>query len=739
LVDVSQVIRRPRAGRLGQVKNPRSVVVAAFLIIVAWFGIGGVGGQLVGKLSQVQKNDSSEFLPASAESRQVQQLAKGFTGEQALPLIVVAEGRSGGQLTPADLATVGSFAKAVPGLAVDSGGTVADYLAAPQVPVVSSKDGKAAMVLLPLDQAKVNAASASGERALGPVAAAVKKAAAAELSSAALSAHVTGPAGFIADVVEAFAGIDGLLLLVTLAVVLLILLVVYRSPVLPFAVLLSAVFGLSLAGLVVHPLAKNGHIDLSGQSQGIMFILVVGAATDYALLLVARYKEELHRHEQPWDAMKVAWRAAVEPIVASGTTVILGLLCLLLADLGSTRGLGPVGALGIVGAMLSSLTLLPALLVLGRRWIFWPSIPHPDHKGAEARLDEIGQDDATARGWARLARGIGRAPRRTWVVTTLVLLAMAAFVPTFKAEGIQQSETFLVSVESVTGQQVLERHFDAGAGSPLTVIALAVDAEAALGVLSKEAGLDGAQVGVAPGAPPKTVDGRVLLQATLRQAPDSIAAGHVVERVRADLDSVSPRALVGGRAAEALDVREASSRDLKVVVPTITILVFLVLALLLRALVGPLMLMAANLLSFAATIGFSALVFNHLFRFAGVDPATTTIGFVFLVALGVDYSIFLMTRAREETARRGTRKGMLAALTVTGGVITSAGIVLAATFGALAVIPLLFLAQIAFIVAFGVLLDALVVRSLLVPAAVIDLGDRTWWPSRLARGRADNG
>lgn len=726
-------------------KNPRSVVIAALLIVVAWLGVGGVGGQFIGKLSQVQKNDSGAFLPESAESRQVQALAQKFTGDQALPLIVVVE-RGGKPLTPADLAALGEVAKDLPTLAVGGEGAsrpLSDYLTATQVAVIPSKDDKAAMLIVPLDQKKASEPNAEGESQLGTITEALRTDLAKTTAIDGRTAYVTGPAGFIADLVKAFAGIDGLLLLVTLSVVLLILLVVYRSPILPLTVLLSAIFGLSLAGLVVYPLAKGGHIDLSGQSQGIMFILVVGAATDYALLLVARYKEELHNHESPWAAMKVAWRASVEPIVASGSTVILGLLCLLLADLGSTRGLGPVGAVGIVGAMAASLTLLPALLVLGRRWIFWPAIPRPDHEGAAAHLDQIGDPGYVAKGWGRVAGLVGRRPRAVWMTTALVLLGLAAFLPTFKAEGIQQSETFLVTVDSVTGQKVLAKHFDAGSGSPLTVVVPQDKVQPTLDLLGRTPGLSNAYAGDvppmpgAPAVPPKVVDGQVLVQATLAKAADSVESGRVVEKVRADLDAISTQALVGGRAAEAYDVRQASSHDLKIVVPAITVLVFLVLCLLLRSIAGPLLLMAANLLSFGATLGFSAIMFNHVFGFAGVDPATTLIGFVFLVALGVDYSIFLMTRAREEAGKRGTRRGMLAALTVTGGVITSAGIVLAATFGALAVIPLLFLAQIAFIVAFGVLLDALVVRSLLVSAAVVDLGSRTWWPSRLDRSTSE--
>jgi len=726
------LVKKSRAS----VKNPRSVVIVALLIVVAWFGIGGVGGGSVGKLSQVQKNDTSEFLPKEAESVTVAAEAAKFQGEHALPLLIVAERPAG--LTREDLAAVGAMAQKLPTVSVPkAGGTVGDYLTSLKPAVIPSQDGQGVLVAVSLDQAKVSTTDAKGSRPLGAVVEAVRGAVSADLGASGLATHVTGPAGFVADIVQAFAGIDGILLGVTLAVVLVILLVVYRSPVLPFAVLMSAVFGLSLAGMVVYPLAKAGHIDLSGQSQGIMFILSVGAATDYALLLVARYKEELHEYESPWEAMKVAWRAAVAPILASGTTVILGLLCLLLAQLGSTRGLGPVGAFGILGSMAASLTLLPALLVLGRRWIFWPRIPRFDHISPSEAVTEALRPDTPSKGWARVARGVGRHPRRTWIITALALAAAAAFVPTFKQDGITASETFRTQVESVTGQTALERHFPAGAGSPVQVLVPEDKVTQTLEVISRHTDLKDAYAGVAPGAPAKVVDGQVLVQATLTMPGESPAAGAVIERLRTDLDAVSPQALVGGRAAEAQDVRSASDRDFRVLVPAITFVVFLVLMLLLRALVAPLLLIVANLLSFAATIGISALMFNHVFKFANADPSTMTIAFVFLVALGVDYSIFLMTRAREEVPRRGTRQGILAALAVTGGVITSAGIVLAATFGALAVIPLLFLVQTAFIVAFGVLIDTLIVRSLLVPAVVHDLGDRTWWPSRLRKVAAD--
>jgi len=448
--------------------------------------------------------------------------------------------------------------------------------------------------------------------------------------------------------------------------------------------------------MVIYPLAKNGAIGLNGQSQGILSILVVGAATDYSLLLVSRYREELHDHPSKWAAMAVAWKAAVEPIAASAATVILGLLALLLSQLGSTRGLGPIGALGIGGALVASLTFLPAVLLL-------------------------------------FGRIVGRHPRRTWVLTLIGLLAFAAFAPTLKADGITQSQIFLNKVESVTGQEVLASHFPAGSGSPVQIIAPQAKAEKALTAVRSVQGVASAFVGQTPGIPPKVVDGNVLIQATLTPAADSPAAEAVVERLRAQLDPVGSDVLVGGSTAINLDVRHASQRDLKVIIPAILAVVFLVLTLLLRSLVAPATLVVANVLSFAATVGVASLVFQHVLGFPGSDPATPLYAFVFLVALGVDYSIFLMTRVREESAERGTRPGILVALAVTGGVITSAGIVLAATFSALSLIPIAFLVQIAFIVAFGVLLDTTVVRSLLVPAFAYDLDRRIWWPGRLGR------
>jgi RND superfamily putative drug exporter len=697
------------------------------LVLLAWFGLAGVGGPLVGRLSEVQKNDNASFLPKSAESTAVGTLAARFTSATSLPYFVVIERAAG--LRPSDAGAVKAFIAGIPSLPFAVRGySVGPYLAQTPTAAVPSRDGKALLVPVLLDSAKARE-TIGGSSPLFEGAKALRASAASTLTSQGLVVYVTGPAGVLADFVTAFGGIDGILLFVALGVVFLILLVVYRSPILPIAVLITAVFGLAAAATVMYPLAENGTLGLNGQSQGILSILVVGAATDYSLLLVSRYREELHEHPSKWVAMAVAWRAVVAPITASAATVILGLLCLLLSQLGNTRGLGPIGALGIAGALVAALTFLPAVLLLFGRRIFWPIIPRVDHVHTE---DSVGRRGI----WGRVAGMVGRHPRRTWVITLVALLACAAFVPTLKADGITQSQLFLNKVESVTGQEVLARHFPAGSGSPVEIIAPQAKAGQALAATESVAGVASATEVQRPGAPPKVVDGSVLIQATLTPAADSPAAEVVVEHLRKELDQVGGDVLVGGSTAINLDVRQASERDLRVVIPAILAVIFVVLLLLLRSLVAPVILVVANVVSFAATVGVAALVFNHVFDYPGSDPSTPLYAFVFLVALGIDYSIFLMTRVREEAADRGTRRGILVGLAVTGRVITSAGIVLAATFSALSVIPILFLAQISFIVAFGVLLDTLVVRSLLVPAFAYDVGDHIWWPSRVGPDRA---
>ncbi|ROP42554.1 MMPL family transporter [Saccharothrix texasensis] len=657
------------------------------LVAVAWLALGGFSGPFAGKLSEVAVNDSTAFLPSSAEATEVAEQVKAFGDARGLPAVVVAERASG--LTQADRDYLGG--RDFPGEA------------SPVIP--SPRDDQAAQVVVAVDP--------------GDPAGAVEdiRAKVADPPDG-LTVLVTGPAAQVADLKEAFGGIDGLLLLVAGAVVALILVLVYRSPLLPLVVLLSGVFALGLASLAVYLLADGDVIDLNGQSQGILFILVFGAATDYALLLVSRFREELRDTEDRYQAMRVAWRATVEPIAASAGTVVLGVLCLLFSDLNSNKGLGPVAAIGIGAALLASVTFLPAVLVLLGRSAFWPlrpklGSPHPEASGL----------------WARVARMISARPRATWVLTAVVLLAGVAFVPQLKASGTAQSDVFLTEVDSVAGQEVLSRHFPGGSGAPTVVLARTGQAEA---VTRAAADVDG----VSDVRPAGEASGLVRLDVVLDDPADSEAAITTVQRLRDAVRAVPDAdAKVGGPTATQLDTQTTSERDRLVIIPIVLLVIFLVLALLLRSLLAPLLLIATVVLSFAATMGVAALVFNGLFDFPGADPVVPLFGFVFLVALGIDYNIFLMTRVREESAELGTRAGVLRGLTITGGVITSAGVVLAATFSALAVLPILFLAQIAFIVAFGVLLDTFVVRSLLVPALAVDVGKRIWWPSRLARGR----
>ncbi len=723
----------------------RSAVLRAcgvLAVIAIWLGIASIGGPAIGSLSSVQSNDQETFLPGGAESVLAANAAKGFSKSNSLPAFVLFSTTSG-KATPAQLASWKSFTSTVPDAVVDSKdspgtslGTVADFMIDQPVTFVPSADGEAALALVPLDAAKVNAPDADGKSPLGSVTDTIRAAAVADAAGG--QAHLGGPAGLVADLSTAFGGIDGLLLLVALGAVLIILFLVYRAVALPFVVLFTSISGLALAGGVVYWLADHDVIKLNGQSQGILFILVVGAATDYGLLLVARYREELERTESKYTAIRRAWRACVEPIAASAGTVIIGLLCLLLSSLNSNKSLGPVGAIGIAAALIAALTLLPALL-MGGRWLFWPRIPRVRARLAARSADgaESAEDsDETSSGlWSRIASFVGREHRKIWIITGVAMAVACLFVPTLKASGTAQTDVILGKVDSIAAQDDLVAHFPGGAGNPIVIIAPQASTDEVLASLENVAGLapNPAVVSAQPGAvggAPLVVDGNVQIQVTPTAASDSDAAEQAVRDVRTALHALPDGAkiLVGGNTAIQLDTVTTSNHDLKIIIPAILIAVLLVLILLLRALVAPLLVVGATVLSFGTALGVSALMFNHVFDFPGADPAVPLFAFVFLVALGVDYSIFLMTRAREEVAVRGPRDGVLRALRVTGGVITSAGIVLAATFAALAVIPILFLAQIAFIVAFGVLLDTLVVRTLLVPALAYDLGKKIWWP-----------
>ncbi|MEV0694231.1 MMPL family transporter [Streptomyces sp. NPDC050388] len=677
------------------------------VLLLVWLGVGGTLGPYAGKLGEVATNDQASFLPQSAESTKVLEAREAFAQSETLPAILVWTA-DGARVTEAQRAAATESVGALAG----STGVVGR-----PSPALLSDDGQAL-------QAVVQLRPDLGEElptVLDEVRAAAQKVPGAE-------AQIAGPAASQADLSDAFAGIDGLLLGVALAAVLVILLLVYRSVLLPFVIILGSVFALGLACAVVYALAQRDVVQVDGQVQGILSILVIGAATDYALLLAARFREELAVRGDRAAAALVAVRRSFGAITASAATVALGLLALLASDLTNNRALGPVGAIGIVCAVLTTLTFLPAVLALLGRTAYWPSRPKASDASAEGHAV-----------WLRVAARVDARPRFVWLVTGLVLAALAAFSPTLSAKGVPLDEIFVNDAPSVAAQETLGKHFPGGSGNPAVIIADADRADAVTAAAEDTEGVASAGAVSASGRPgagePQVVDGRVRIDATLDAAADSDAAKETVERLRENVHAVpGADALVGGYTAQQYDTQQTAAHDRTVIVPVVLGIILLILVLLLRSLLVPVLLVATVALNFLATLGVSSLVFEHLLGFSGTDASVPLYGFVFLVALGVDYNIFLMSRVREEALARGSRQGVLRGLTTTGGVITSAGVVLAATFAALMVIPLAFLVQIAFIVAFGVLLDTLVVRSLLVPALVIDIGPRAWWPSALARG-----
>ena len=666
-----------------------------YLVLLIWIIAVGVLGPLAGKLSGAEKNDASSWLPGKAESTHALNKLDAFRSPNTVEAVIVYERTSG--LTAADKAKVASDTQKYTSL-----GHVDGSITGPTF----SKDGEAAEVVVPFNLGH------NGWNRAGDIA---KEIRAIGRTSPGMTVHVTGPAGFAADSADAFKGIDGTLLFAALGVVIIALLITYRSPILWLLPVMSAGIGLAAAQGLIYLLTKNG-LTVNAQSAGILTVLVFGAGTDYALLLIARYREELRRHEDRHEAMALALHRAGPAIVASAGTVILGMLCLLLAETQSTKGLGPVAAIGIAVALLAMISLLPALLVIFGRWIFWPIRPR------------FGSAEPTASGfWARTGVKIGRHPRRVWVGTALVLGAMSIGLVSLNANGLTNKQSFRGHPDSVVGEAVSDKHFPAGAGTPIQVVANAAEASQVKAALAGVPGVVETSDPIAKGS-------TAYITATMTAAPDNSAGYATVDRVRAAVHAVpGADALVGGGTAINLDVKRAAQHDRDLIIPIVLLVVFLILALLLRAVLAPIVLIATVVLSFGAALGVSGLFFNHVFGFGGADTGFPLFVFVFLVALGIDYNIFLMSRVREEALKTGTRAGALTALGATGGVITSAGFVLAGTFAVLATLPLVGFAEIGFAVALGVLLDTLVVRSILVTAINLDLGDRVWWPSRLAK------
>jgi RND superfamily putative drug exporter len=736
--DQSGDLAAAREPTTGPGRLPRGIPFFAIIAVaVVTLLAGGAGGSFQGKLSEVQKNENSAYLPASAESTLASNEAAKFSTSQSLPGFLVFQRESG--LTAGDKTAIAAVR--------DKVATVKGVDTQALTPVTYSADGTAAAIYAPLI-AKQNGVAVDGDT-LSSTETSVVDLAKQGLPGG-LRLYPAGPGGLLVAFISAFEGLDSTLLLAAGGIVVLILLLVYRSPVLWFFPLFSALLALGLSSMVIYFLAKNDALTLTGQSQGILSVLVLGAGTDYALLLISRYREELHNYERRSDAMIKAWKESAQAIFASGATVIIGLLCLTFSELNSNKSLGPVSAIGIACTLTVMMTFLPVALGAAGRWVFWPRRPTPAAPAAEP---------GTAGIWGRISRFIGAHHRRAWIGAIVILLLCLIGIGGLKTNGLTTAQGFTNTPDAVVGQNIYDAKFDKGAGAPavIAVNASAVDqviaaASAVPGIstapgsvcvqvdYSKLAALRGGPNGQPPaaGCPPAAVQvtpigGRTLVNAVLADSYDSPAAYDTVARLRIAVHAVTGAdAQVGGQSAATLDVQNASVHDRNLIIPVVLVVIFIVLALLLRALLAPLLLIATVVLSFAATLGVCGWFFTHVFHFAGADQSFPLFAFVFLVALGIDYNIFLMTRVREETLTYGTRTGILRGLAVTGGVITSAGVVLAATFAVLGVLPLVFLAEIGFAVAFGVLLDTLIVRTVLVPALAHDIGRKIWWPSKLA-------
>jgi len=661
-----------------------------------WIVVMVVAMKPASELTSVQENDAINWLPGDAEATEAFQKMEAFQDPDAVMTVMVYEAEEG--ITEADMQKISEDTTQV--LEIDR---VGDEVQGP----FPSEDGQAVTVTYVIDL---------GDNGWEEAVDVVKEMREIGNADTTMSAYVTGPGGMAADSGEAFEGIDGKLLFTAAGVVIVILLLTYRSPILWLLPVISAAVALFSAQAVIYLLAVHADLTVNAQSAGILTVLVFGAGTDYALLLVARYREELRLHEDRHEAMAVALHRAGPAIFASAGTVVAGMLCLIVADMNSTAGMGPVLAIGVVVGLAAMLTLLPALLVICNRWVFWPTVPH------------YGSDEPTTRGvWARVGNWIKPKPRAVWVTTTVILGIACIGVVQLGANGLSNKDQYTSTVGSVEGEEVLAKHFPAGASDPAAVVS---NADQAADVRAAAEGVEG----VDAVAEPVVAGDTAYLATTLSDPPDSDAAYDTIDRLRDAVHAVDGAdALVGGTTAMVLDTQRAAQHDNKLIIPLILLVVFVILALLLRAIVAPLILIATVVLSFGAALGISALIFKHVFGFAGADSSLPLFVFVFLVALGIDYNIFLMTRVREEAIKFGTRQGALIGLAATGGVITSAGLVLAGTFLALGTLPLVAFAEIGFAVALGVLLDTIVVRSVLVTALNLDIGRHMWWPSALAK------
>lgn len=675
---------------------------AKWPVLLLWIVLAVVATPLADRLGDVERNDAAAYLPGGLDSSQVAQLAEPDPDRPDAETAVIVFSRGGEALTAADLT-------AVRGTRAQIAASGITGIESPRE-IQISQDKAAA--LFPVDiqpgheDDDVVANAVSGLRAS-------IKSALGKADQPGLEAQVAGEAGI--DVDNDGGDVDAALMLTSMAIVAVLLLLTYRSPVLWLVPLIGAVLAVQVARGVAYGLARGG-LSVTDISSAILIVLVFGAATDYALLLLNRYREELARYDDRHEAIAESLRRTAPALVASAATVVAGLLCLLIADLAGLRGLGPIAASGIVVALAAMLTVLPALLVCCGRWLLWPRTPWP---GA-------GQGTSQHRVWQGIAGLVGRGPRFAALTVTL-LLAGAAVGLTTLTTSADPLDKVPPGSESVTGQRVLQGHFPQGVSAPLTLV-LPEDADN--DEISQASDTAKRVPGVAAVSAGDGLAGRPTLSAELSVDPYGAEARQTIKTLRTELRKQDDGILVGGAPAVQNDYQDAAVQDTERIVPLVLAAVTIILGLLLRSIVAPLMLMATVVLSFAGSLGISAVVFDRGFGFGGVAGDMFIYIFVFLVALGVDYNIFLMERIREERQHVGTRTAVLKGLTATGGVITAAGLVLAGTFSALAQLPDVTVAEVGIAVGIGVLVDTLLVRSFQVPALAILLGDRVWWPTK---------
>lgn len=674
----------------------RTLIVGRWSAVVATVLLAS-GIALIVAVGQAERDARvDDQLPRGYDSTRAAQLSDALPRAEASTAVAVFTTRDGARLTPTQLARLGELlgGLAVPEVSADGTG------------VVPSADGEAAISVLQVSSADAtvisDAVTALRDRLD-------------EGAPEGVRAEVTGPAAVQADLAAVFEGADLRLLAVTAGVVAVLLVLTYRSPVLWLVPLFVVGIADQAAAAAATRVLAGLSVPWDESTTGILSVLVFGAGTNYALLLISRYRDELHRHDDRYDAMRLALRRTAEAVLASAATVVVGVLSLTLSVIPSTRGLGIACAVGIVVAALFALVALPALLVLFGRWIFWPRVPHRDAA--------VAAEGTTF--WRRVGDAVARRPAALGTVVVLLLAVLAVGLLDTRL-GLPTAEQFLEKPEAIAASERLAAHFPAGSSDPAVVMTR--DPEAAQAVVADVDGVDSVRPGAAAG-------GWTELQVVLSDAPDSADARATVDRLREAVgvraDDIGGPAYVGGTAAEAVDLADASARDRWVIFPVVLLLVVGALVLLLRALLTPLLLVATVVGTYAAALGASWWIFERLLDFSAFDEGVPLFAFLFLVALGVDYNIFLVTRAREEATGHGSREGMLRALAATGGVITSAGILLAAVFAVLGVLPLVVLAQLGVAICLGVLLDTLLVRTVLVPALALRLGDRFWWPRRV--------